>query len=304
MSLSGCQTPGKTVDLLIKDATVYTVDENFSTCTSFVVKDGRIVDTGSADEMEKRYSAITTLSLAGKFVYPGWIDAHCHFFGYGLNLNAVDVAGTSSVDEIISLLKKHQETNSGSWITGRGWDQNDWEVKEFPDRTLLLDLHFPDTPVLLRRIDGHAAWVNTKALELSGVTAASKVEGGTVVLKDGQPSRGSLSTMPSDLSPQKSLNLLCRRCSRSPVRGPAELFPGGSYLRPGCRAPPVRCTTDRRPASKGCPEDPHQCNALSFRGKLYTLCGEGSLPNRPFVGKYNQTVHRRSAGIPGSADDQ
>ncbi len=187
MSLSGCQTPDKTVDLLIKDATVYTVDENFSTCTSFVVKDGRIVDTGSADEMEKRYSAITTLSLAGKFVYPGWIDAHCHFFGYGLNLNAVDVAGTSSVDEIISLLKKHQETNSGSWITGRGWDQNDWEVKEFPDRTLL-DLHFPDTPVLLRRIDGHAAWVNTKALELSGVTAASKVEGGTVVLKDGQPS--------------------------------------------------------------------------------------------------------------------
>ena len=104
-----------------------------------------------------------------------------------MNLNAVDVAGTSSVEEIIGMLKKFQETHPGSWITGRGWDQNDWEVKEFPDR-LLLDKYFPDTPILLRRIDGHAAWVNTKALELAGVTARSKVDGGTVILKDGEPS--------------------------------------------------------------------------------------------------------------------
>ncbi len=166
---------------------MYTVDESFSTCTAFVVKDGRIVDTGSTEEMEKRYAATTSLSLKGKYVYPGWIDAHCHFMGYGLNLNAVDLAGTSSVDEIISVLKEFQKTNKGSWITGRGWDQNDWEVKEFPDRQML-DKHFPDTPIYLRRIDGHAAWANTKALEMAGVTAKSKVDGGSVILKNGQPS--------------------------------------------------------------------------------------------------------------------
>jgi predicted amidohydrolase YtcJ len=104
-----------------------------------------------------------------------------------MNLSAVDVAGTSSVDEVIALLKKYQETNQGEWITGRGWDQNDWEVKEFPERSML-DKHFPDTPILLRRIDGHAAWANTKALELAGVTKKSKVDGGTVILKDGLPS--------------------------------------------------------------------------------------------------------------------
>ncbi|MDX2432664.1 MAG: amidohydrolase, partial [Bacteroides sp.] len=187
MSIAACSSSKKTVDLLIKDATVYTLDESFSTCTAFVVKDGRIVDTGSDEEMERKYKATSSLSLEGKFIYPGWIDAHCHFFGYGMNLNAVDVAGTSSVEEIIAMLKEYQKTMQGSWITGRGWDQNDCEVKEFPDRTML-DEHFPDTPILLRRIDGHAAWANTKALELAGLTADSKLDGGTVVLKDGLPS--------------------------------------------------------------------------------------------------------------------
>ena len=169
MSLLACTTPKEEVDLLIKDATVYTVDETFSTCDAFVVKDGRIVDTGTSEEMEKRYRAVHTHSLEGKYVYPGWIDAHCHFFGYGMNLDAVDVAGTGSVDEIIAMLKEHQKNKPGTWITGRGWDQNDWEVKEFPDKSML-DEHFPDTPILLRRIDGHAAWANTKALEMAGVT--------------------------------------------------------------------------------------------------------------------------------------
>jgi len=191
MSLTACNISKKKVDLLVRDATVYTVDKEFSTCSAFVIKDGSILDTGTAEKMEKKYDANSSLSLEGKFIYPGWIDAHCHFFGYGMNLNAVDVAGSSSVEEIIGLLLKHvekrQDLKNRDWITGRGWDQNDWEVKEFPDRHML-DEHFPDTPILLRRIDGHAAWVNTKALELAGLTAKSTVEGGTVILKDGEPS--------------------------------------------------------------------------------------------------------------------
>lgn len=179
--------PKEKVDLLVKDATVYTVDANFSTCTAFVVRDGRVIDTGTTAEMEKSYKARSRVSLEGKYVYPGWIDAHCHFVGYGQTLSQVDVAGTNSVDEIIAAIQKHAKSSQAQWITGRGWDQNDWEVKEFPDRTML-DAHFPDRPILLRRIDGHAAWANTKALELAGITKDSKVEGGTVFLKDGQPS--------------------------------------------------------------------------------------------------------------------
>jgi predicted amidohydrolase YtcJ len=187
MTFFSCSTVKKEADLILTGGIVYTVDKDFSKAEAIVVKDHRIVEVGKTEQILKNYTAKNIHDLNGKFVYPGWIDAHCHFVGYGRSLSAVDVAGTSSVEEIIVMLKEYQQNNKGSWITGRGWDQNDWEVKEFPDRSML-DRHFPDTPILLRRIDGHAAWANTKALEMAGVTSASKVEGGTVVLKKGEPS--------------------------------------------------------------------------------------------------------------------
>jgi predicted amidohydrolase YtcJ len=184
--ITGCNMSKENVDLLITDATIYTADQDFSTVSAMAIKEGRIVDTGLTNDLEKKYKPTSTLSFKGKFIYPGWIDAHCHFFGYGMNLSAVDVAGTTSVEEIIGMLKIHQEKNHGDWITGRGWDQNDWDIQEFPDRTML-DKHFPNTPILLRRIDGHAAWANTLALKMAGVTSQSNVEGGTVMVKHGEP---------------------------------------------------------------------------------------------------------------------
>ncbi|MDF1572436.1 MAG: amidohydrolase [Bacteroidales bacterium] len=174
------------VDLLVKDATVYTVDDAFSVVEAFVVNDGRIQDTGSTAEMEKKYTAQQVLSLDGKFVYPGWNDAHCHFIGYGISLNQVDLAGTGSVEEIIDRCREFAAIHTGTWITGRGWDQNDWEDASFPDKSLL-DTFFPDTPVLLKRIDGHAAWVNSRALELAGVHGNIAIEGGDVLMKNGAP---------------------------------------------------------------------------------------------------------------------
>jgi predicted amidohydrolase YtcJ len=174
------------VDLLVKDATVYTVDEAFTVVEAFVVKSGTIHDTGTAAEMEKRYKATETLSLADHFIYPGWNDAHCHFVGYGLSLNQVDLAGTASVDEILQRCKTFAASNPEGWITGRGWDQNDWPVKGFPDKSDL-DKLFPDRPVLLRRVDGHAGWANTKALEIAEVSAESRVDGGEVRVKNGEP---------------------------------------------------------------------------------------------------------------------
>lgn len=184
--LTSCQMKKTDVDLLVKDATVYTVDEEFSIVSAFVVRDGRIHDTGSSEEMEKKYDARQVLSLEGKFVYPGWNDAHCHFVGYGISLNQVDLAGTGSVEEIISRCRAFGMNHKGTWITGRGWDQNDWEETSFPDKEQL-DQYFPDTPILLKRIDGHAGWANSKALALAGVDGSSRVEGGEVLLKDGKP---------------------------------------------------------------------------------------------------------------------
>lgn len=183
---TGCRMNKENVDLLVKDATVYTVDDSFSVVEAFVVREGKILDTGTSDEMSKKYKPEKTLSLENHFVYPGWNDAHCHFVGYGLSLNQVDLGGTTSVDEILQCCKAFAEDNPEGWITGRGWDQNDWTVREFPDKSDL-DKLFPDRPVLLKRVDGHAAWANTKALEIAGITAQTSINGGDVILKNGEP---------------------------------------------------------------------------------------------------------------------
>ena len=181
-----CNAQKKQADLILSNGKVYTVDKEFSTAEAIAIRDHRIVALGSSEKILEEFNAKEVHDLDGAYVYPGWIDAHCHFFGYGINLNAVDVAGTTSVEEIIEVLKAYQEKHPGAWITGRGWDQNDWEVKEFPNKNML-DKHFPKSPILLRRIDGHAAWANSVALELAGVTANSKVAGGTVMLSKGEP---------------------------------------------------------------------------------------------------------------------
>ncbi len=175
------------VDLLVKDATIYTVDNDFSVVEAFVVKDGRILATGTAKEMEEKYEASSTLALEDHYIYPGLIDPHCHFTGYGLSLNEVDLGGTTSVEEIIARCKTFAEKFNPEWITGRGWDQNDWKIKEFPNATML-DGAFPNTPVFLRRIDGHAGWANSMALKMAGVNNETMVDGGEVKMMNGIPS--------------------------------------------------------------------------------------------------------------------
>jgi len=120
--LMSCSSGKKQADLILTNGVVYTVDEAFSIAEAIAIKDHRIVGVGTSREITKRYTAEETRDLNGAFVYPGWIDAHCHFFGYGMNLNAVDVAGTSSVEEIIGMLKAHHKKKQGTWITCRGWD--------------------------------------------------------------------------------------------------------------------------------------------------------------------------------------
>src|SRR5205085_1448104 len=121
----------------------------------------------------------------GKFIYPGFIDAHAHFVGYGNSLQRVNLVDTKSWDEVLERTKKFANKNPGGWVLGRGWDQNDWDIKEFPDNKKLSEL-FPDRPVMLTRIDGHAAIANKKALEIAGVKPGQKLTGGEIEVKNGE----------------------------------------------------------------------------------------------------------------------
>lgn len=182
--LLSCNTKEK-VDLLVYNGTIYTVDSAFSSKEAMVIKEGKIVETGTTAELQKKYSATESVDAQGKFIYPGFIDAHAHFVGYGLGLQTVNLVGTGSWEEIIDKLKAFAAANPDGWLIGRGWDQNDWTVKEFPDNILLNEL-FPDRPVFLTRVDGHAAVVNQKALDAAGVKAGYKLTGGDVEVKNGQ----------------------------------------------------------------------------------------------------------------------
>ena len=184
--LTACNTQKKKVDLIVYNAKVYSVDSKFNQFESFAVKDGKFIDTGSTEKILKIYDAEKKIDLQSKTVYPGFYDAHCHFYGYGLSLQNVDLRGTKSFDEVLEKVKEFANTHNVEWIQGRAWDQNDWKNKEFPLNTKLNKL-FPDKPVVLRRIDGHALIANNAALKKAGITAKTKVTGGKIIIKNGKP---------------------------------------------------------------------------------------------------------------------
>ncbi len=172
-------------DHLFINGTIYTVDSSFTVDEAFAVLDGKILMTGSTKDLLKRYSTKNITDLKGNFVYPGFQDAHCHLYGYGIDKNKISLHGTNSFEEILQILRSNKEKLFSGWIFGRGWDQNDWPVKEFPDN-IALDSLFPDLPVILLRIDGHAALLNSKALEIAGINENTKIDGGDVIKKEGK----------------------------------------------------------------------------------------------------------------------
>ena len=184
--LMGCSTKKK-ADLLVKNARVYTADSSFSVVNAFVVSDGKFLAVGKAETLASEYKADSTADLGGQPVYPGFYDPHAHFLGLGQVLDQADLVGASSYDEVIDRLKTFRQKHpENMWLVGRGWDQNDWETKTFPTKDKL-DVAFPDIPVALMRVDGHALLVNSKTLRLAQVTAGSKLPGGEILVQNGQP---------------------------------------------------------------------------------------------------------------------
>src|ERR1700761_7232379 len=174
-----CKQKDYNADLLVKNALVYTVDSNFTTADAFVVNAGKIVAVGKADSLEEKYTAKQVIDAGGKPVYPGFIDAHTHFYAYGLNLQGVQLYKTTSWQEVVDSVKAYAEKNPDGWIIGRGWDQNKWKVKQFPNKAKL-DSLFPMRPVILTRIDGHAIMANQAALNIAGIKPGQKIAGGEI----------------------------------------------------------------------------------------------------------------------------
>lgn len=176
-SLQSCK---KSVDFIAFNGNIYTVNSDFNTASAFAVKDGKFVDIGN-EEILSKYNTKQKIDLNGSTVLPGLIDAHCHFYGLGLNQSVIDLTGTISFDEIMDKISN----KDNNIIRGRGWDQNDWKIKEFPNKEKL-DLIYPNTPVILERIDGHAYLVNQKALDIAGIDIKTKSTNGTLLSKNGK----------------------------------------------------------------------------------------------------------------------
>ena len=172
-------------DLVVTNAQIYTSDVNRPVVEALVVRAGRIAFVGSnRGALALAGPRTERLDLAGKTVITGMVDAHAHLLGLGQALRTVDLVGTRSYDEVIARVVERAKTaRPGEWIRGRGWDQNDWADTRFPTHAAL-SRAVPNNPVYLTRVDGHAALVNAKALELAQVTAATPDPSGGRFIRD------------------------------------------------------------------------------------------------------------------------
>ncbi len=180
-------TSKEEVDYIFFNANVYQVNEDFGKAEAFAVKNNRFLSVGSDKDILNNYESVNKIDLAGASIYPGFIDGHSHFFRYSMGLNDVDLVGSKSFLEVIQRLQKHiQKMPTTEWVVGSGWDQNDWENKEFPTKDTL-DILFPNKVIMLTRIDAHAVITNQNGLDIAEISGRSKIEGGEIILKNGNP---------------------------------------------------------------------------------------------------------------------
>jgi len=173
----------QTADLAVTNAHIHTVNPKQPTATAIAVRQGKILAVG--DDISRYVGASTkTIDAKGATIVPGLIDSHGHVQGLGDMLGSLDLRGIVSEREIVEkvheAVKRHKP---GEWIFGNAWDQNLWSVKEFPDAAGISDAA-PDNPVSLERVDGHAVWVNRKAMEIADINAATPDPAGGRIVRD------------------------------------------------------------------------------------------------------------------------
>ena len=194
--LAACNFQSHPADLIIHNATILDMDASRATSsqrkergprnTAIAIKDGRILEVGPERTILNKYSAPEKVDLQTAVIYPGFMDAHAHFMGYAMGLASADLVGTNSWEEVLARVEGHVQSQGlkpGEWILGRGWDQNDWAVAEYPSRFDQLEDRFGGHPVLLWRVDGHAVIANGLALDAAGFDVRTELTGG-VLLKN------------------------------------------------------------------------------------------------------------------------
>ncbi|QQS28086.1 MAG: amidohydrolase [Sphingobacteriales bacterium] len=176
------------IDTIVVNSKIYSVDNQFRQFEAIAIDKGKILELGTTKHLKKRYAAKELIDGKGRYVYPGLIDAHCHLLRYAKQLKELDLFGANSMDEVIDRTKQYAAANPNlKAIVGRGWNQNLWIPPEMPDN-LKLNKEFPNIPVVLTRIDLHAAIANSAALQQAGlIENPNSIDGGIVVLKNGFP---------------------------------------------------------------------------------------------------------------------
>lgn len=159
LSNSSCNEPTK-ADLIIHNATIYSVNEQMETFEAMVIQDGKIIELGAEHQILNKYKSSSVIDAEKAFIYPGLIDAHSHFLGYGITSTQLDLIGTKSFNEVCERINEYAKQRDGEWITGRGWDQNDWDIQEFPTNDTF-DILFPNLKSLLQELTDMPCWCQT-----------------------------------------------------------------------------------------------------------------------------------------------
>lgn len=170
-------------DLIVTGARIYTVDPEHPTARAIAVRDGRILAVGE-DAARYRGPRTRLIDARGATIIPGFIDSHVHMEDLGDTLEILDLRGLRSPEEVAGRVRAAaRERAPGEWIRGHAWDQSLWPGKEFPTSGLLTAAA-PDHPVYLTRVDGHAAWVNRKAMQIAGITRETPDPPGGKLVRD------------------------------------------------------------------------------------------------------------------------
>lgn len=187
LALVGCTQSGPAADLILLGGHVMSTTGEPTTDTAIAIRGNRIMAIGQDEEISRLVSRNTRImQLGGAFISPGFNDSHAHLMGLGASLATVDLVGTPSPDAILALVQaSHEDLPEGAWLRGRGWDQNDWAVQEYPTAQML-DAITSERPIVLRRIDGHASWVNSAALAAAGISRATPDPAGGEIVRDAE----------------------------------------------------------------------------------------------------------------------
>ena len=170
---------------LVSNVKGYTLNDkgNLIQFSNLVMDEGKVVEL---DVQPKNYDIESTIDGGGKVMLPGLIDAHGHLLGLGANLLEVNLRESTSAANAAKMVADYAFANTTQqWITGRGWNQELWSDRAFPTAKDL-DSVVSDRPVVLTRVDGHAAWVNSKAMEIAGITKDTQSPVGGEILKDAE----------------------------------------------------------------------------------------------------------------------